>query len=136
MVHLTTSCSGPEYGCLCIAGNWYRRQHRSYICHPGSATADPLTFTLAVSGINALRDTLGGTSGTGASVEQPLFRSVTDVGTYTATTGPELFVADSTGVAFGRTPTQVRCLACLKFNYTQQQSCNPYDNGLHAASLC
>ncbi|KAL0043491.1 hypothetical protein WJX79_006217 [Trebouxia sp. C0005] len=83
---------------------------------PGSATVDPLTFTSAVTGINVLRDSLGGTSG--ASVEQPLFRSVTDVGTYSATTGLELFVADSTGDAYGRTPTQV--LNILYFDTTMK----------------
>lgn len=101
---------------------------------PGSATVDPLTFTSAVTGINVLRDSLGGTSG--ASVEQPLFRSVTDVGTYSATTGLELFVADSTGDAYGRTPTQVRCLACLEVSYQLHQNCNLYVNGLHAAAWC
>ena len=75
----------------------------------GDPDAKPVPFSLpnAITGINALRDSLGGTSGTGASVEQPLSRTPTDVNTYTATNGPQLFAADKNGVAFGRTPTQV-----------------------------
>ena len=77
---------------------------------PDDQNPTSLTDVTAVTGINALRDTLGGTSGTGASVEQPLTRTPTDVGTYTATTGRELFAADKNAVAFSRTPTQVRHL--------------------------
>ena len=88
-----------------------------YVAQDGTATS--LDFPQAVTGINALRDSLGGTSGTGASVEQPLTRTPTTVGTYTPTDdGPELFAADKNAVAFSRTPTQVSRLASLSVNHT------------------
>ncbi len=69
--------------------------------------ADDLTFEEAVSGITILRDKLGGTSS--SSVENLLTRSTTVQGTMTtAVTGqPYFFAADSSAVAYSRTPTQV-----------------------------
>ena len=60
----------------------------------------------AVKGITTLRDNLGGTSS--SSVENILTRTSAAHGTLTAATDqPDLFAADSNGVAYSRTPTQV-----------------------------
>ena len=65
-----------------------------------------ISFATAVSAINVLRDTLGGTKS--SSVDNSLTRTPTTVsGVSIADSGPNLFAADANSVAYTRIPKQV-----------------------------
>lgn len=71
----------------------------------------PITFTAAVTAINALRDVLGGTKS--SSVENGLTRTPTPVTGVTSTnTGPNLFAVDANSVAFTRIPVSCYSACC------------------------
>lgn len=72
----------------------------------------PVTFTTAVTAINALRDALGGTKS--SSVENGLTRvptAVTGV-TFATNPGPNLFAVDANSVAFTRIPVSYYSACC------------------------
>ncbi len=79
-----------------------------------STTGNAITYTVAANAITELRDALGGTSS--KTVENPLTRTETQQGNVgTGVTGPDLFAADSTGVAYTRTPSQVKQLLLASY---------------------
>ena len=72
-----------------------------------TSTGTAITYEAAVDAIATLRNNLGGTSS--SSVENNLFRTPTSYSSNVNTTSqPDLFGVDSNGVAFTRTPKQVK----------------------------
>jgi len=87
-----------------------------------STTGNAITYTVAADAITALRDALGGTSS--KTVENPLTRTETQQGNVGAgVTGPDLFAADSNGVAYTRTPSQVKQICCYN-NFFDASFCS------------